>query len=120
MRPLIKSTDLTNEFYFEEGCYITEISNSADDPKLSIARARLKPGTKTKLHCLKNITERYVILNGEGLVEIATESPRQVHVGDVAIIPPMCPQKITNTGKEDLIFLAICTPRFSKEYYQEL
>ena len=120
MRPLIKSLEYTDEYYFEEGCYITEISNSADDPELSIARARIEPGTTTKLHCLKNIAERYVIVYGEGLVEIASESPHLVCVGDVVLIPPMCPQRITNTGEEDLIFLAICTPRFSKEYYQEL
>ncbi|MGI9227288.1 MAG: cupin domain-containing protein, partial [Gammaproteobacteria bacterium] len=100
-------------------CYITEISNSTDDIEVSIARARVEPGVTTKLHCLKEVTERYVILDGEGLVEIDSTESYIVAVGDVVIIPPMCSQKITNTGAVDLMFLAICTPRFSKDCYQE-
>ena len=120
MRPLIKSMESVNEYFFEEGCYITEISNSIDDIELSIVRARVAPGVTTKLHCLKEVTERYVILNGEGLAEIGSIEPYKVTVGDVVIIPSMCPQQITNTGTVDLVFLAICTPRFNKECYQEL
>lgn len=120
MQALIKPFDLANEFYFEEGCYIIEICNSNDDPELSIARARLEPGVTTKLHRLQNIIERYVIIEGEGLVEVGSLSPQKVRVGDVVIIPPMCPQRITNTGANDLIFIAICTPRFNTEYYQEI
>jgi oxalate decarboxylase/phosphoglucose isomerase-like protein (cupin superfamily) len=41
-------------------------------------------------------------------------------VGDVVLIPPMCRQRITNTGSEDLIFLAICTPRFSNDVYEDI
>lgn len=120
MRPLIKPMEPANEYFFEEGCYITEISNSVDDLEVSIARARVEPGVTTKLHCLREVTERYVILNGEGLVEIGSIEPYRVGVGDVVIIPPMCSQKITNIGKSDLIFLAICTPKFTKDCYQEL
>jgi hypothetical protein len=32
----------------------------------------------------------------------------------------MCPQRITNIGKDDLIFLAICSPRFSPDVYEEI
>jgi mannose-6-phosphate isomerase-like protein (cupin superfamily) len=28
-------------------------------------------------------------------------------------------QRVTNTGEEDLVFLAICTPRFRPENYRE-
>jgi oxalate decarboxylase/phosphoglucose isomerase-like protein (cupin superfamily) len=46
------------------------------------------------------------------------ELPLQyVTVGDVVLIPPMCRQRITNIGTEDLVFLAICTPPFSTEVY---
>jgi mannose-6-phosphate isomerase-like protein (cupin superfamily) len=38
----------------------------------------------------------------------------------VVLIPPSVRQRIANLGKEDLIFLAICTPRFRNEAYEDL
>ena len=29
-----------DEYFFEEGCYILELANRADDPAVSVARAR--------------------------------------------------------------------------------
>ena len=109
------------EYYFsEEKCFITELSNSIDDPELSIARARVEPGISTSWHRLRKITERYCILSGKGLVEIGKSHSKQVEPGDVILIPPMSRQRITNTGTEDLIFLAICSPRFIEESYELL
>jgi len=62
---------------------------------------------------------RYVILR-KGLVEIGELSPQEVAAGDVMLIPSMCPQRITNTGKDDLIFLAICSPRFVQDAYEDI
>ncbi len=109
------------EYYFSsERCFITELSNSADDPGLSIARARVEQGITTNWHRLKNTTERYCILSGVGMVELGGLEPQKVMAGDVVKIPPACKQRITNIGKEDLVFLAICTPRFSKESYEAI
>ena len=105
------------EYYFEEGCFILELSNSDQDPAVSIARARVLPGTSTRLHSLKNITERYVILQGQGEVRLGNLDPQIVNPYDVINIPPDCPQMIRNTGHEDLIFLAICSPRFVSNAY---
>jgi|GEM_PF-4315437 len=41
MKETIKQQDLGNEFYTPKGCYIVELSNTPDDPDLSIARARV-------------------------------------------------------------------------------
>ena len=120
MQPLIKQFDLANEFYFKEGCFIAEVSNSDDDPELSIARVRVEVGVTTKLHSLRKCIERYVILEGRGLVKLAGLTPHNVFAGDVVIIPQSCPQCVTNVGSRDLIFLAICTPRFNKNQYQEI
>ena len=120
MDATIKHQDLEQEFYFPEGCYITEVSNSCDDPDLSIARARVLPGVTTKWHRLKNTAERYVILSGEGRVEVGDLPPETVRPGDTVIIPPLCRQRIANIGSEALVFLAICTPRFSHEVYDAL
>lgn len=108
------------EFYFEEGCYITELANSSDDPELSVARARVLPGVTTRWHRLRGTTERYVMLEGRGRVEVGEEPAREVGPGEVVRIPPMCRQRITNIGKGDLVFLAICTPRFRRENYEDV
>ena len=116
----IKRTSPADEYYFDEGCYILEQSNSIDDPGLSIARARVPPGVTTQWHLLQDIVERYVIQAGIGLVEIGESSPAQVGPGDVVIIPAGVAQRISNTGSSDLVFLALCTPRFVASAYREL
>lgn len=109
---------MAKEFFFDvEGCYITELSNTEEDPGLSIARARVEPGVTTRWHRLANTTERYCILSGVGMVEVGNTPALEVGPGDVVIIHPMERQRITNSGAEDLIFLAICTPRFEVGNY---
>lgn len=108
------------EYFFEEGCYILEIANSQDDPAVSIARARVPAGMTTHRHRLHGVTERYVILEGTGAVHLGSSAPHVVHPGDFVHIPPLCSQSITNTGSDDLVFLAICTPRFTPEAYEDL
>ena len=116
----IKKQNLKNEYYTAEKCYITELSNTPDDPDVSIARARVEPGVTTRWHRLKGTSERYFIISGKGLVEIGEQAPQEVTAGDVVIIPQMCRQRITNTGDDDLIFLAICSPRFTQEAYEDI
>ena len=48
MNPLIRRFDPSEEYYFEEGCYIHELSNDMDDPLMSVARARLPLGGQTR------------------------------------------------------------------------
>lgn len=120
MNTRIIKSDCSREFPIEERCFITELSNSADDPEASIARARVEPGVTTRLHRLKNSAERYCIISGQGRAEIAGLPPQEVGPGDVVLIPPMCPQRITNTGTDDLLFLAICTPPFRPDDYEDL
>ncbi len=120
MQAQILTTPESEEYFFEEGCFILELSNSAQDPQLSIARARVKSGVSTRLHRLSELVERYVILSGVGVVEIADLPAQQISAGAVVIIPLNCAQKITNTGAVDLIFLALCTPRFQTQFYENV
>lgn len=120
MKEKIKNLNLQSEFYTDEGCYIIEVSNTSSDPGLSIARARVEPGITTKWHRLHGITERYYILEGIGIMEAGNLPMQEVKPGDVILIPPMCRQRITNVGLTDLIFLAICTPRFRPELYEDI
>src|SRR5512137_1638809 len=106
MKEAIKKQNLKNEFYTSEKCYITELSNTPDDPDVSIARARVESGVTTRWHRLKGTFERYFVISGRGLVEVGDHAPQEVTAGDIVLVPQMCPQRITNTGAEDLVFLA--------------
>lgn len=120
MKEVIKQQKHSDEFYTQEKCYITELSNTSDDPDVSIARARVEPGVTTRWHRLADTVERYYIVEGKGRVEVGQLPPQDVTTGAIVLIPPMCRQRITNTGTEDLVFLAICTPRFSNDVYEDI
>lgn len=108
------------EFYIGEQCFITELSNGDHDDGVSIARARVRPGVSTHWHALRGTVERYVLLEGAGVVEVGELPAETVGPGDVVIIPAGCRQRITNTGGVDLVFLAMCSPRFTPACYEDL
>lgn len=118
MREMVFRND--EEFFIDEGCFITEMWNSEVDGDVSVAKARVKVGVTTRWHRLRGTVERYVILSGRGTVEVGESISQEVGPGDVVIIPAMCRQRITNLGQEDLVFLAICTPRFLPEVYEDV
>lgn len=120
MKEMIKAPETDNEFFIAEGCFITELSNSPDDPDVSIARARVEPGVTTRWHRLLDTTERYYILEGQGLMQVGELPEKTVQPGDIVLIPPMCRQRISNNGTQDLVFLAICSPRFFSANYQDI
>ena len=107
------------EYFFEEGCFILELLNTPSDPDVSIARARVEPGKTTRFHSLKGVTERYVIQQGVGVAYIGDGVGIDVCAGSVIVIPAGVKQKIHNTGSDMLVFLAICTPRFTPDCYQD-
>jgi mannose-6-phosphate isomerase-like protein (cupin superfamily) len=108
------------EFLTPERCHIVEIHNCSDDQSCSIVRARVMRGVTTQLHALQGIAERYVIIEGEGSVEIGGGSPSLVKPLDIVSIDAGAAQRITNTGNTDLVFLCICTPRFDRSSYMNL
>ena len=120
MKPAVRRVKSEEEYYFKEGCHILELSNVPEDPAVSIARARVAPGVTTRLHRLNGITERYVILAGSGRVEVNGQTGQPVGPGDVVVIPDGNSQRIANTGRADLVFLAVCTPRFVIDAYEQM
>ena len=108
-----------SEFYTSEGCYITELCNSPADEEASLARARVAPGVTTHWHRLRGLSERYIILEGRGRIEIGELPPTEVAPGDVILIPPLCRQRIANIGESDLVFLCVCVPGFQAAAYEE-
>ncbi|MCK7581807.1 MAG: cupin domain-containing protein [Chromatiales bacterium] len=119
-RPLVHSPAESDEYFMQEGCFILEGWNRPEDPALSIARARVEPGERTRLHRLAGVVERYLILAGGGVLEVEGLAPRRVGSGDLVYIPAGAAQRIENDGDSDLIFLALCTPRFTPEVYQDI
>jgi len=119
-RSLIHSPTESDESFIEEGCFILEVWNRPEDPALSIARARVGPGERTRLHRLVGVVERYLILAGTGMLEVEGLAPQRVGPGDLVYIPSSAAQRIENDGDRDLIFLALCTPRFTPEVYQDI
>jgi mannose-6-phosphate isomerase-like protein (cupin superfamily) len=108
------------EYAFVEGCAILESWNHPDDAQASLVRARVAPGVTTRWHALQGVVERYLIVSGTGLVEVGELPPERVCGGDVVVIPAGVRQRIANTGTEDLVFYAICTPRFTAACYAAL
>ena len=117
MHPYVRKLQRSDEYYFKEGCYIIEVSNTDQDGAVSIAHVRVLPGQQTAWHWLTETYERYVILRGQGLVEVGGAAAAAVNAGDVVLIPPGTRQRISNTGEIDLELMAICSPRFSLENY---
>jgi mannose-6-phosphate isomerase-like protein (cupin superfamily) len=120
MTEAVLSSAGVDERLIAEGCYVAELSNDERDPALSIARARVPAGVRTRWHRLNGLAERYVILEGAGWVEVGDLPGQRVGPGDVVLIPPACRQRIANVGRSDLVFLALCTPRFRPEAYEDV
>ena len=116
----IASSNPADEYFTDERCHILELSNSPDDPDVSVARARVEPGVTTKRHRVAGTTERYVVLGGKGRVFIDGLDEQPVTEGDVVVIPAGVIQSICNDGDQDLIFLCICNPRFEWSNYEAL
>ena len=120
MRAEIKFATDAGEYETPERCHIIEVANDPEDEAASIARARVEPGVTTAWHCLAGIAERYIIISGEGRVELQGLEATRVSVGDVIRVPAGVAQRITNTGECDLIFYCVCTPRFRQAGYKSL
>ena len=118
MNSLLNRPDPTSEFMTPEGCSILESWNDSRDADVSIARATVAPGVTTQLHRLRDVVERYIILEGAGIVRLGNSIKERVSPGDVVIIPAGTPQQISNSGESNLVFYCICSPRFTPACYE--
>jgi len=119
MKPKIVKAKSLSEYLTPERCFIFENWGlvSAGDKAVSIARARVEPKVTTKAHHLEGVQEIYLIAKGKGRIQIGGLEPEDVVKGGTVVIPAGTSQKITNTGKTDLIFYCICTPAFTQACY---
>ena len=116
MKPKIIKADSIKENLTSERCFVGE-NYGSQDGKVSIARARVKPGVTTVAHHLEGIEEIYIITEGKGIMEVNDCDPTEVNIGDVIVIPDGVSQRIKNTGSCDLVFYCVCTPRFTERCY---
>ncbi|MEE8487820.1 MAG: cupin domain-containing protein [Gemmatimonadota bacterium] len=116
----VSRPDEATEFFTDERCHILETWNDARDPGVSVARARVEPGITTELHVLDGMAERYLVTQGTGEMEVDGRSLGEVGPGDFVYIPADAPQRVTNTGTEDLVFYCICTPAWQEGVYRSL
>ncbi len=120
MHAQVRHMDPGAEVATPEGCFLNSLWDSDTDPDASMARVRVPPGVTTRWHLLTDITERYLLVAGAGSVELAELPGQYVGPGDVVIIPPGCRRRITCVGDQDLVLIALCTPRFQASAYRDV
>lgn len=81
--------------------------------KQSLAEASLEPGQATQRHYHARSEELYVLLEGEGELEVDGERSH-VGPGDAILIPPGARHQI-RAGGAPLRFLCCCAPPYSDE-----
>jgi mannose-6-phosphate isomerase-like protein (cupin superfamily) len=121
LRPAVRRAGAAAERFTPERCHVSELWGAADEPGVSIARARVEPGVTTARHALDGVEERYLIVGGRGEVEVeGLDGWSAVAQGDLVVIPAGRSQRIRNTGATDLVFYCICTPPFTPACYRQL
>ena len=114
---LIKNIYECDEFVAGDDSHLREVLHPKNDKlklRYSIAHVVVSPEDRTFLHRLKTSSEVYYILQGRGMIFVG-EEVKKVKTGDVIYIPPGFKQKIHNIGKDDLAFLCIVSPPWSKK-----
>jgi mannose-6-phosphate isomerase-like protein (cupin superfamily) len=105
----VAARDELDAFTTKDGSTIREFHHTAAQ---SLAEASLSPGQRTQRHQHRATEEIYVLLEGEGEMEIDGES-RQVRAGDAVLIPAGAWHQIAATA--ELRFLCCCVPPYRDE-----
>jgi mannose-6-phosphate isomerase-like protein (cupin superfamily) len=95
-------------------CELLHPGRDGLDLPYSIALATLPPGVVSLPHKLKDSSEVYFIMEGEGEMNIDREMAR-VRAGQAVLIPPGSWQHIRNTGDTILRFICIVSPFWRAE-----
>lgn len=105
------------EFTSGDGAILRELLHGDKDQlalNYSLAHAVVKPEQPTTPHVLKDSSELYYILRGEGIMHI-NDQEEKVKPGQAIYIPPGARQYIENIGTTDLVFLCIVEPSWRAE-----
>jgi mannose-6-phosphate isomerase-like protein (cupin superfamily) len=105
----VATRDELQAFTTKDGSEIREFHHTSAQ---SLAEASLAAGQSTQRHYHAASEEIYVVLEGEGDLEIDGEQ-RRIGVGDAALIPPGAWHEITAASA--LRFLCCCVPPYRDE-----
>ena len=101
-------------FIASDGCTLTEVIHPQNDQTvqgLSVARASLAPGGRTRPHHLEFV-EVYYILTGQGIMHLEDQAV-PVEPDSCIYLPAQTKQWVQNTSEEkELVFLCICHPAY--------
>jgi len=78
---------------------------------LSVAEARVAPGGSTRRHRHRTAEEVYLVISGEGRMELG-DARFGLAPGDAVAIPPGTSHCLHNPGPEALVVLCCCTPPY--------
>lgn len=95
-------------------CELLHPKNDGVELDFSMAHAVLKAGNSSLPHKISGSIEIYFILEGKGEMHINMEK-NVVQAGQAIYIPSNARQWIKNTEKDDLKFLCIVSPSWSKD-----
>lgn len=112
---IVKSHSIS-PFTTKDGSQIRKIlepSNSSITNQ-SLAEATVLPGLSTLEHYHTTSEEIYYILKGSGIMQIEQETQSVTPFDGISVLPGK-KHKITNTGKEPLVFLCCCSPPYKHD-----
>ncbi|MGB9927114.1 MAG: cupin domain-containing protein [Methanosarcina sp.] len=98
----------------KDGSIIRELMHpsSHENMNQSLAEAIIPAEQGTHLHKHEVAEEIYYIIEGAGMMTLASEEFK-VKEGDAIVISPGTPHKIQNTGRLPLKILCCCAPAYS-------
>jgi mannose-6-phosphate isomerase-like protein (cupin superfamily) len=86
---------------------------------LSITWVDVAPGAEQRVHSHEDSEQVYVIVRGQGRMEVAGDV-EEVGEGDLVFIPPATEHGITNHGSDPLVYVSAASPPVSmEELYRE-
>ncbi len=111
----IRSRDDATPFTTADGSTIRVLLDGETGTRnQSLAEAWLEPGQTTQRHYHARSEELYVLLDGEGEMEVDGERSR-VRAGHAILIPPGARHQVTASGGGPLRFLCCCAPPYSHD-----
>jgi mannose-6-phosphate isomerase-like protein (cupin superfamily) len=110
----VRSRELAEPFTTKDGSTIRVLLDGplAGAANQSLAEAWLEPGQSTERHYHARAEEIYVLLDGQGEMEVDGER-RSVGPGDAILIPPGAWHEIHAGAHAPVRFLCCCAPPYS-------
>jgi mannose-6-phosphate isomerase-like protein (cupin superfamily) len=112
----VRSREVAEPFTTKDGSTIRVLFDAAlgGTAHQSLAEAWLERGQATERHYHARTEEIYVVLGGEGEMEVDGDR-RRVGAGDAILIPPGAWHQIRAEGAAPLRFLCCCAPPYADD-----